>query len=186
MQENEAKSGENVVKPEKRLTAREEKFCWLYLTYLNAGKAARDAGYSVHTCYNIGNENLRKPHIQARITEIRKESAGKYDVTKETLIQELAHIAKFDLREVYNDDGTLKKPGEWSDEAGHALAGIEVDEIFTADGEFKGFTKKVKRDNKIAAITQLSRMLGHDEPEKHELNGKDGKTIFDITLNLNK
>ena len=54
-----------VVKRE--LTAKQQRFCDEYLIDLNATQAAIRAGYSKKTAYSIGQENLKKPEINAHI-----------------------------------------------------------------------------------------------------------------------
>ena len=55
------------------MNPRQELFCFEYAQSLNAADAAIQAGYSPDSAYSIGCENLRKPHIQARITELLDE-----------------------------------------------------------------------------------------------------------------
>lgn len=55
------------------MTPKQELFCFEYAHCLNATEAAIKAGYSPESAYAIGYENLRKPHIQARITELLDE-----------------------------------------------------------------------------------------------------------------
>ncbi len=57
----------------KPLTPKQEIFCLEYLIDLNATQAAIRAGYSEKTAHSIGNENLIKPAIQARIADAMKE-----------------------------------------------------------------------------------------------------------------
>ena len=52
---------------EKKLTAKQQRFCDEYLIDLNATQAAIRAGYSKKTAYAIGNENLNKLEIKAHI-----------------------------------------------------------------------------------------------------------------------
>lgn len=59
---------------ERKLTAKEKKFCELYAATGNGSQAARDAGYSVKTAGNIANQNLDKLHIAAYIRELSKPS----------------------------------------------------------------------------------------------------------------
>ncbi len=49
------------------LSPKQARFVDEYLVDLNATKAAERAGYSAKTAYSIGQENLRKPEIQAKI-----------------------------------------------------------------------------------------------------------------------
>lgn len=51
----------------KKLTEKQKRFCEEYLIDCNATQAAIRAGYSAKTAYSIGEENLRKPELQACI-----------------------------------------------------------------------------------------------------------------------
>lgn len=48
---------------DRKLTAKEERFCYEYCIDFNATQAALRAGYSPKTAYAIGAENLRKPNL---------------------------------------------------------------------------------------------------------------------------
>ena len=52
---------------ERKLTQKQQRFCDEYLIDLNATQAAIRAGYSKKTAYSIGQENLKKPEINAHI-----------------------------------------------------------------------------------------------------------------------
>lgn len=62
---------------DKKLSAKQKRFCEEYLVDLNATQAAIRAGYSPKTAYSIGVENLKKPelkvYIDARLEQIRSE-----------------------------------------------------------------------------------------------------------------
>jgi len=58
------------VTTESKLTDKQEVFCREYLIDLNATQAAVRAGYSEKTSASIGNENLIKPAISARISQL--------------------------------------------------------------------------------------------------------------------
>ena len=49
------------------MTKKQKRFIEEYLIDLNATQAAIRAGYSPETAGSIGNENLKKPEIRARI-----------------------------------------------------------------------------------------------------------------------
>lgn len=62
-----------------RLTAKQEEFARQYAAgepgvLNNATRAAIEAGYSERTAAQIGHENLRKPHVRARVEELREEA----------------------------------------------------------------------------------------------------------------
>ena len=68
---------------EKKLTAKQQRFCDEYLIDLNATQAAIRAGYSEKTAKQIGQENLTKPdlkeYIEKRMTEKEEALIAKQD-----------------------------------------------------------------------------------------------------------
>ncbi len=61
----------------KPLTAKQEMFCLEYLKDLNATQAAIRAGYSEKTAKEISCENLTKPNIQSRVSQLMAERVEK-------------------------------------------------------------------------------------------------------------
>lgn len=57
------------VSGELKLTAKQRRFCEEYLKDFNGAAAARRAGYSENTCYEIASENLIKPNIKQYISQ---------------------------------------------------------------------------------------------------------------------
>lgn len=51
------------------MTPKQQRFCDEYLIDLNATQAAVRAGYSPKTAYSIGEENLKKPELEAYIDQ---------------------------------------------------------------------------------------------------------------------
>lgn len=154
------------------LTEKQEQFCQRYLIDFNATKAAKEAGYSEHSAKEIGYENLTKPDIQARISELREEMGKSFNVTRERIAQELALIAFGDTRIIFDDNGNIKSPSEWTDE-GRVISAYEesVTEFGDEDTGGTKTTKKVKQWDKIKAIEALNRLMGYNAPDKKELSG---------------
>ena len=75
---------------------------------LNATKAAISAGYSKKTAASIGEENLRKPEFFAAIRATTKEILQRLEVTADLVVLEIAKMAFFDPRKLFNSDGSLK------------------------------------------------------------------------------
>src|SRR5579863_8517721 len=82
---------------EKKLTAKEKRFCEEYLLDLNATRAARDAGYSEKSARSIGYENLTKPHIRKYIDQRLKEKSLKAD----EVLKLATDIAKSSLNDFF-------------------------------------------------------------------------------------
>lgn len=73
---------------EKKLTAKQKRFCDEYLIDMNITQAAIRAGYSKKTAYAIGQENLKKPTL--------KEYIGKRMAEKEAkLVADQAEVMKY-------------------------------------------------------------------------------------------
>lgn len=76
-----------------KLTEKQKRFVEEYLVDLNATQAARRAGYSGKTAYSIGQENLRKPAIQAALARRQETYAKRVEWTVEDILADLRTIA---------------------------------------------------------------------------------------------
>lgn len=171
----------------RRLTPRNERFCQEYIVDLNGGAACRRAGFSAASCYTIAWELLRKPEIQARISELREEIAGRLNITKERVMQELAVMVFAKAEYLYGPDGELLPPDQWPETIASAVAAIEVEELFEGRGEARqrvGFTKKVKLWDKNKAIENLKAMMGWDAPKKIAQTDPQGNQVAPTVMEI--
>src|SRR5271168_333518 len=141
------------------MTPKQTRFVAEYLANgLNATQAAISAGYSQKSAASIGEENLRKPEISTAVATRTKEMMDKLDVTADRVIQEIAKIAFFDPRKLFNGDGSLKLISEIDDHSAASLAGLEVCELFEGAGGQKhayGLLKKVRVADKSKSLEML-------------------------------
>jgi len=145
-----------------KLTTRQQAFVDEYLIDFNGAQAAIRAGYSKKTAKEMAYELLTRPHILEAVNLAKKKREERTHITQDRVLQELARIAFFDLRKLYNDDGSLKRPNELDDDAAAVLAGIDTVESKSGDGEdvMLEYTKKAKVFDKNAALTLAMRHLG--------------------------
>lgn len=156
------------------LNEKQKRFCEEWMIDMNSTQAATRAGYSAKTANEQGARLLAKVSVQTYIRELREKLSKKMEITQERVLQELGRIAFSDIRRYYNEDGSLKKITELDDDAAAALSGVEVDELFSGFGEERehvGYTKKIKRFDKIAAAGHINKMMGWNAPEKIEHSG---------------
>lgn len=73
---------------DKKMTAKQQRFCDEYLIDMNITQAAIRAGYSRKTAYVIGNENLKKPMLKEYI---KKRMAEK----EAALVADQAEVLKY-------------------------------------------------------------------------------------------
>ena len=97
---------------EVKLTPKQEAFCYEYCIDFNATQAAIRAGYSEDTAAVIGCENLRKPNIKARISQMQLNLAETAQVSALAIALEHKKIAFAELKEgaTINEEGKVEIP----------------------------------------------------------------------------
>ncbi|WP_261537180.1 terminase small subunit [Burkholderia multivorans] len=171
----------------KKLTVKQQRFVDEYLCDLNASAAARRAGYSEKTANEQGARLLAKVSVQEAVRAAMTDRRERTHVTQDRVLRELARIAFFDIRRLYNADGTLKRPDQLDDEAAAVLAGVDVVEQMTYNADGSGeltptptLTKKAKVFDKTAALTLAMRHLGMLN-DKLEISKKPRVRVVDQT-----
>lgn len=150
-----------------------------YLIDLNASAAAIRAGYSERTSRTIGHELLTKPDIKAAIDEALEKRSQKTGISAELVVRELLRIATADVGQAFDDQGQMKPLSEIPEDVRRAISALEVNEIFSGQGDQKlaiGLARKVKFWDKARALELLGKHL-RMFTEVHEHSGKDGKPI---------
>lgn len=163
------------------LTDKQERFCNEYLIDLNATQAAIRSGYSELTARTIGSENLTKLDIQERISELQKEISERNKITIDECVSTLAKMARFDISDLYNEDGTLKPIHEIDKDARLSIESIESDEIII-DQKKIGNSNKIKTSNRRANIIELMKHLGGYEKDNKQKDANN-VVIFNIPDN---
>lgn len=161
-----------------KLTPKELRFIDEYLIDFNATAAYKRAGYtpksdkvaSVMSC-----KLLVKAKIAEEIAKRQKELRDKAAITVERVLQEIKSLAFYDVRKIYNEDGTLKRIRDIDTETAVAICGIEA-----VEGTF-GLVKKYKFHNKNDALDKLCKRLGI----YNELGSKENPLNFTVTIGLN-
>ena len=84
---------------EKKLTAKQKRFCDEYLIDLNATQAAIRAGYSKKTAYSIGQENLKKPEISEYIEKRMAEKEDALIAKQDEVMKYLTAVMRREMVE---------------------------------------------------------------------------------------
>jgi phage terminase small subunit len=113
-----------------KLNERQMTFCREYLIDLNATQAAIRAGYSEKTAFVIGWENLKKPYIQAFISEERKKLTNKLELSQEWVLTRFKEISDRCMTAepvmVRDTNGNLIESGEWEFDSNGANKSTEM------------------------------------------------------------
>lgn len=142
----------------RRLTKRQEDFCYHYLQNGgNASKAARDAGY--HMPYAEGWKLLQIPEVKQRLADLQAPRTQEMKATFERTIQELARVAFSDIRNIFDENGHLRPIKELEPDVAAAIASVEVEVRKEGRGEDAEtyFIHKVKQWDKMKALEMLSK-----------------------------
>ena len=79
---------------EKKLTAKQQRFCDEYLIDLNATQAAIRAGYSEKNARNIASENLAKPNIKAYVEKRMAEKEAALIADQNEVLKYLTEVMR--------------------------------------------------------------------------------------------
>lgn len=99
---------------EKKLTAKQQRFCDEYLIDLNATQAAIRAGYSKKTAYAIGNENLNKPELRNYIDMRMKEKEKSLIADQDEVLKYLTAVLR---GESESEEIVIENVGDFTSEA---------------------------------------------------------------------
>lgn len=164
------------------MTPKQDAFVREYLIDLNATQAAIRAGYSEKTAEKIGSENLKKPEIAAALAEHMKKRQEAVGLTAERVLLELARIATFDPRKLFDKDGLPIHINLLDDDTAAAICGIEVVTVGNAEHGLGQITK-YKISDKNTAISNAMKHLGLLK-EKLEVTGSI--KVGDLLSNVRK
>lgn len=155
-----------------KLTDKQEAFCIEYVANNgNATEAARRAGYNDNggdSIRSMGYENLTKPHIIARIQQIRDESGIDSAITLEWLLSYAKSNVERSMQEekVYDSEGNFN--GEFKYNGNVANKSLEL--IAKIKGWMDLKEKEKPKENKTPEQIYLEnlRLLGYSEERIQE------------------
>lgn len=137
---------------EKKLTPKQEAFCQEYIKDFNGTQAAIRAGYSENTAKVTASENLTKPDISTKIEELKKSRSERVQIDADWVLTRLGQIDQMDVKDIFNDDWTLKPIGTWPEVWRKTVSGIDVME--TNDGII---LKKMKWPDKVKNLELIGK-----------------------------
>lgn len=162
----------------KKINRQEHRFITEYMKHgdrvLAWKKAYPKINVDEERIFGIATALMKAAHIHAELKQYLTESEIKYGLSKAMLINELKHIAFFDIKELFDDKGNVKSAAELKQ------AGKAITEILITSEEVGGIEvvqRKVKLANKLTAIDMLSKMMGYYEPDKVRVVDEEGNDV---------
>jgi len=141
------------------LSSKQKRFCQEYVIDSNATRSAMRSGYSEKTARSQGQRLLTKVDIQKYIKELQKDIFDRNKMTVDECVQILSNMARFDIADLYNEDGTLKNLSDIPLESRMAIESLDTEEL-KMEGVTIGTTKKVKLSSRRANIIELMKYGG--------------------------
>jgi phage terminase small subunit len=150
-----------------KLTIKQEK----YAQGLFKGLTQREAYKQAYDAENMTDKSIDEKacelaanvKVKSRLEELSNELRLRNMVTVERVLTEYAKLGYFDVRNLFNNDGSPIPIQELDDETAAALAGLDIQEVYEGTGDnrkFVGYTKKYKLPDKKAALDSMAKYLG--------------------------
>lgn len=142
---------------EKKLTAKQQRFCDEYLVDLNATQAAIRAGYSKKTAGVIATENLQKPNIKEYINKRMEEKEKSLIADQDEVLKYLTSVLR---GESESEEIVIENVGDFTSEARTMKkAPSEKDRLKAA--ELLGKRYSLFKDNMKLDVTPV--VIGGDD-----------------------
>jgi len=149
------------------LTPQQEKFAQLVSegnSYADSYKGAYKAeNMGINTIYVNSSVLMSDNKIAIRVKELQAKTIKRNEVTLDEVLHEMAEWLKFNIKTIFNEDGTMKPLHQMTDQEASSIASYEVVELFRGGGESRsqiGELKKVKLIDKRAVADMFLRKLG--------------------------
>ncbi|MGL4232988.1 MAG: terminase small subunit [Casimicrobium sp.] len=157
-----SKKASKAKKSRNELTPKQAAFVREYLVDLNAAQAATRVGYSAKTANVQASRLLTNAYVRAAVDAGIAARAKRTEVTADRVLEQLGRMVFFDIRTLFDADGSLKPIHELSDDAAAALVSVDTDEIHEGTGKdrkFVGYSKKVRIADRVGTIQLAMRHL---------------------------
>jgi phage terminase small subunit len=139
----------------KPLKGKKELLCQEYIVDMNIRAAGERAAYKVTSNGGYVYEVMKEPAVLERIAYLQWQRMKRTQITQDRVLQEMANIGLFNVKDLYKADGTMKEIGSLTREEAAAITGIDVTEDITGMK-----TKKIKFDGKVSALVKVGQHLG--------------------------
>lgn len=148
------------------LTPKQEAFCQAYVRLGDKSAAYREAydtsKMAPETVNNSAYKLFDNGEITARIEALQQDIKRRNDVTIDEVVKTLALMLRFDISQLYDENGRMKNIHDIPLEARLMIQELNTEELYSGgrEKELIGFGKKVKTYSKTDAIEKLMKHLG--------------------------
>ena len=169
------------------LKARQHRFAIEYCKDLVGTAAARRAGYAARSARFRASKLLADVAVRAAVDALLAASLARARLEVEAIDQALARVCFVDVRQLFRDDGTVKRPSEWDDDLAAAITSFEVHERRVGGSNGKGGhvvrVVRVRLADKVTCLALGYRRLG---ALRDNLRVSSGLTLEALVLAASK
>ena len=143
------------------LTTYQQCFVNEYMVDLNQSQAILRAGFTGKptSAKTAATRMMSNVHVKAEVTRRLAERSIRTQITADRVLVELAAIAFFDIRKIFNEKNELKKITELDDQTVKAIASVEI-EVNNLGHKVFSTTKKLKMNDKLRALQLVGNHIG--------------------------
>lgn len=169
------------------LTAIEERFALEYIKDQNGLRAYKAVKPHVadNTAATTAHKLLKKTEVQAFIAERTQAVAQRMELSAERTMREIARLAYFDPRKLFDADGRPLALNQLDDDTAAAIAGVEVVTVGNADMGF-GEVRKLKVADKNAALEKAAKILGLFQKDNEQAGNALGAALTKFVAQFHK
>jgi phage terminase small subunit len=146
------------------MTERHQRFVDEYLVDLNVSRAARAAGYvgtGPRYPSEMGCRLLKRPDVRAAVAARKATQVEQADLTAVAVLDQLRALSMLDMREFFDEDGTLKPPSQWTADMGRSVASFDVVKRNVTSGDGKvDDVFRVRLVDKVRSLEMLAKHFG--------------------------
>lgn len=163
--------GKGAHRDEKGLSLLDRRFASEYLIDLSATdaymRAALPRKVSKKTAGTNGWKVLQRPEVQQLVREFRDAAIARSDLSTDNTLEKLRQLLHYDVRKLYDENGTPKKITELDDDMAAAIVGIKVVTKGNAEMGF-GDVTEFKLADKVAALEKAMRYFALFEKDNRQ------------------
>ena len=169
------------------LNHKQEKFVKEYIYDWNATRAYKVAYPDYGTDENArasSSRLLTNVNIQDYITEIQKDLEKLAGISRQRVLEEHMKIAFSSIAHLHNTWIDRKEFEELTEQQKACIAEIDVKQVNSKEKGYNVEQVKIKLYDKQKALESISRMLGYNEAEKHELKIPEKIVFENVSKNV--
>lgn len=145
------------------MSPKQTRFVSEYMIDLNATKAAIRAGYSKRTAQQQGSRLLLNVVVCAEIAKLQNAILLKNLVKADDVIQELARMAFFDVRNLFYPDGSMIPIHKLDRNTAAGIAGFELMEVVIPNRLLRG----IRILGRLEGMHHVAKCLGQISEKDH-------------------